>query len=89
MATRTVASVGTREYDELLRLLRETREAAGVSQESLSKTLGRARTFIGKIEAGTRRVDVVEFYQVAQALGLNPLTLFGSLAKRLDLINRK
>lgn len=84
MASRTVASVHTREYDELLRLLRDTREAAGISQEALSAKLGRARTFISKIEAGTRRVDVVEVFEIARGLDQNPLTLLEQFAKKTD-----
>lgn len=83
MASQSVASVQTKEYDELLRFLRETREAAEVSQEALSKRLGRARTYIGKIEAGTRRVDVIEFIAIANELKIKPTTLFETLIKRI------
>ncbi|MBS1701414.1 MAG: helix-turn-helix transcriptional regulator [Armatimonadetes bacterium] len=84
MATQSVASVQTKEYDELLKLLRETREAAEVSQEGLSKSLGRARTYIGKIEAGTRRVDVIEVITIAKELGLEPATFLDTLLKRVE-----
>lgn len=72
MATHTVASVGTRHYDELLKRLREAREATGISQEALSAKLGRSRTYIGKIEAGTRRLDLVELYLVLRSLEVQP-----------------
>lgn len=84
MATQSVASVRTKEYDELLKFLRETREAAEVSQEGLSKRLGKARTFIGKIEAGTRRVDVIEVIAIANELGIKPTAFIETLLKRLD-----
>ncbi len=83
VATRNVASVQTKEYDELLRLLRETREQANISQDRLSKSLGRARTFSSKIESGSRRVDVIEFIEIAKELGANPEDLFASLLKRI------
>jgi transcriptional regulator with XRE-family HTH domain len=83
VATRTVASVGTKEYDELLRLLRETREATCISQEVLSQKLGRARTYVSKIEAGTRRVDVIELFAIAAELGKNPVSLVQELFERL------
>ena len=84
MASQSVASVQTKEYDELLRLLRETREAADVSQEGLSKRLGKARTYIGKIEAGTRRIDVIEFIAIAGELGCRPTILLDKLLSRLE-----
>jgi len=84
MASRTVASVGTREYDELLRLLRETRESAGLSQEALSHLLGKSRTFIGKIEAGSRRVDVIELFAIVKLLDVKPLTFMKELHDRLE-----
>jgi transcriptional regulator with XRE-family HTH domain len=88
VAARTVASVGTKEYDELLRLLRETREAAHVSQETLSQRLGRARTYISKIEAGTRRVDVIELFAIAAELEKHPVALVQELHDRLKRLKR-
>lgn len=87
VAAGTVASVQTKEYDELLKLLRETREAAGISQETLSKMLQRSRTFISKIEAGTRRVDVIEFSLIATALGQSSVSLLAELEKRLRMVS--
>ena len=83
MATHSVASVGTREYDELLRLLREKREAMPISQELLSKKLGKARTYIEKIEAGRRRVDVIELFEIAKELDQNPIEFIGDLLRRI------
>lgn len=84
VATRTVASVGTREYDELLRLLRETRESVPISQEGLSRKLGRSRTYISKIESGTRRVDVIELFAIATCLEKSPVALVQALYDRLN-----
>ena len=38
---------------------------------------------ISLIETGQRRVDVLEFYAIARALGANPTELFDELAKKL------
>lgn len=67
----------------LRQLLRESREAAGVSQEGLSTRLSRAITYIGKVEAGTRRLDVIELRQIISALGVGLLSFMTELEKRL------
>jgi transcriptional regulator with XRE-family HTH domain len=55
-----------------------------MSQDTLSKKLGRSRTFIFKIEAGTRRVDVIELFLIAEALDVKPLALLAELSNRLQ-----
>lgn len=74
----------TREYDELLKLLREAREAGGISQEVLSKKIGRSRTFVSKIEEGTRRVDVVELFQLCTALQIDPIAFLTTYQKTVQ-----
>jgi transcriptional regulator with XRE-family HTH domain len=68
VATEPVASLRTKEYDALRSILREARLARGISQEILSKSLGRPITFIGKIEQGTRRLDLIELMEICDSL---------------------
>jgi transcriptional regulator with XRE-family HTH domain len=89
VATHSVASVGTKEYDELLRLLRETREALPISQELLSKKLGKARTYIEKIETGKRRVDVIELFAIATAMNQQPISFLQELHNRIEAFEPK
>lgn len=49
-------SIYTREYVVLLRLLREARERAGVSQVELAARLGQSQSFVSKLETGDRRI---------------------------------
>ena len=62
-------SIHLPEYQLLVQLLRETREKAGLTQVELSERLGRPQSFVAKIEAGERRLDVVELREVCAALG--------------------
>jgi ribosome-binding protein aMBF1 (putative translation factor) len=55
-------------YDEFCRVLRETRQAKGITQAQMAKALGRPQSFVAKIEGGERRVDVVEFLALADCL---------------------
>ena len=52
-----------------------TRKAAGVTQAQLATRMGRHQSFVSKYERGERRLDVVEFCQVAEALGQSPSKL--------------
>jgi transcriptional regulator with XRE-family HTH domain len=54
-------------------LLVEARKSAGITQADLSQRLKRPQSFVSKYERGERRLDVVEFGDVAKALGVDPL----------------
>ncbi|MEJ0010999.1 MAG: helix-turn-helix transcriptional regulator [Alphaproteobacteria bacterium] len=56
----------------LATLLRALRRKEGLTQEQLGKRLGRPQSFIAKVEAGQRRLDVVELLIIAQALRRAP-----------------
>lgn len=58
------------------------RKAAGITQVELAEWLGKPQSFVSKVERGERRLDVIEFCQVAEALGHNPAKL---LQKFIDL----
>ena len=81
MGETAVDSVQSPEYDQLLKLLRRTREEVGVSQRELSRRLGKASSYIGKIEVGTRRLDVVELIRLLKALGSDLANFLGEYAK--------
>ena len=49
-------------------LLIQARQKAGLTQADLAGLLRRPQSFVSKFEAGERRLDVVEFLEVAQAL---------------------
>lgn len=77
-----VASLNTSEYDDLLAVLRAARQEKGVSQEKLSALLDQSVNYVFKIEQKERRIDVVEFAQLARALGIDPEELFRRFIKR-------
>ncbi len=53
-------------------LMTEARKATGLSQAELAAKISRPQSFVSKYELGERRLDVVEFLEVAEALGVNP-----------------
>jgi DNA-binding XRE family transcriptional regulator len=63
-------------HKALLAVLVASRREAGLSQRELAKRLKLAPSVVGKIETGERRLDVVEFTAWAEALKLEPLTMY-------------
>jgi ribosome-binding protein aMBF1 (putative translation factor) len=74
---KTLRSKGHR---ALIDILVESREQAGLTQRDLAARLKRPHSFIGRIEAGERRVDVIEFIEITRVMGLDPKHLFAKLA---------
>ena len=69
-------SLQSAEYARLIALLVATRHKAGIRQQALAKKLRKPQSFVAKYEGGERRLDVVEFITIAEALGADPLKLF-------------
>ena len=68
---------------ELLReILAARRDAAGVTQMELAARLRRPQSWVSKVEHGERRIDVVEFLEVTEALGCEAMDILAEL-KRL------
>lgn len=65
-------SIYTKRYQRFRKLLVDARKAKGLSQTALAEQLARVQTFVSKYERGERRLDVVEFLDVAAALGIDP-----------------
>ena len=68
-------SVYTERYERFRMLLVQAREVAGLTQVALAEKLSRPQSFVSKYEQGERRLDVVEFLEIAQAIGLDPCEL--------------
>ena len=76
MANKPVRSVNSAAYDALLEVLRAAREQSGQTTSSLSKAMGEGPMFVHKVEHRERRLDVVEFAEMARTLGIEPRELF-------------
>ena len=69
---RTVRSTGRPEHEILGQLLRERREAAGLTQRQLAAELGRTHAFVWKIESGTQHVDLPTLFDLAKLTNAEP-----------------
>lgn len=63
----------------------ETRKERGISQCDLAARLGRPQSFVSKFESGERRLDVVEFLEVCQALGTSAVAIVQRLEQETGL----
>lgn len=61
-------------YEYLRSELKKARLNASLKQADVAKTLGRPQSYISKIESGERTLDVIEYINLCQAMGLNPST---------------
>lgn len=66
----------TREHGALIGVLASNREKAGLSQRDLAARLKRPHSFVGRMEAGERRIDVIEFIAIAEAIDADPVEPF-------------
>lgn len=62
-------------YRRIIDRLREARLAAKLTQTELAVKLGRHQSFVAKVEGYERRLDVLEFVQMAEAIGTDTAKL--------------
>ena len=74
-------SLGSARHKALIELLIAKREAAGMTQTQLADKLGEYQSFVARLESGQRRVDVVEFMELAHILGFEPAHAIKALSK--------
>jgi len=72
----------TKDYERFRHILIQTRKAAGITQTELSAKLSRPQSYVSKYERGERRLDVIEFLEVAKALGVDPQEVLKSFTDR-------
>lgn len=74
-------SVFSPAYGRLREWLTEARQARGVTQTELAARLGRQQSFVSKYERGERRLDFVEFLEIADALQADACDLVTQLRR--------
>ena len=63
---RTLRSAG---HVALMAALKQARLEAGLTQTDVAERLKRPQSFVAKYENGERRIEVVDFVQIVQAIG--------------------
>ena len=73
-------SIFTPEYRVFIKLLRETRREAGVTQVQLAAKLRTTQSIVSKWERGELRLDVVQIQSICRAIG----TTLVAVAREFD-----
>jgi len=74
-----VKSLRSPRHRTLCATLIAARKASKLSQHELARRLRTSQTVIARIEIGERRVDVVEFIDLARAVKLDPREVLSRL----------
>jgi len=72
-------SVFSPRYRRFRELLIQARKDAGLTQNELADRLNRPQSFVSKYENGERRLDLIEFLDVAAILRIDAITFIGDL----------
>ena len=76
-------SLRTPQQQLLQDLLINLRKSKNFTQTDIAQKLGRPQSFVAKYEGGERRLDVVEFVDVARVLDADPCEVLASLIQGL------
>jgi transcriptional regulator with XRE-family HTH domain len=68
-------------YNRSIELLIAARESAGLTQWDVADRLGKPQSFVSKYERQERRIDMAEYIEIAQALGVDPAKLVAKLLR--------
>ena len=64
-------TLGSARHKFLVDFIVSRREAAGLTQAQLAEKLGEYQSFVARLESGQRRIDVIEFIEIARVLGFD------------------
>jgi len=66
-------------YKKLRLTLATARSQSGMTQTDLAAKLQRPQSFVSKYESGQRHLDVLEFIEVCNALGVSPVAALSEI----------
>jgi transcriptional regulator with XRE-family HTH domain len=78
-----VQSMFTAAYREVVQTVVRVRTDAGLTQRALAHKLGREQSYVGRIETGQRRLDIVEFVWICKVCGADPVVATQGLLKSI------
>jgi len=78
-AAHMTKSVFSDRYGRFLAVMVQARKDAGLTQSELASRLGKPQSYISKAERGERRLDVIEFIEMTEALSADPAALISQL----------
>ena len=89
MKKRLSKSLYTPEWDALCAILKRLREAQKLTQQQLSDGLKQPQSFVAKVEAGQRKLDLRQFVIYTRALKADPSRVMRKFLKAFDDLDGK
>jgi ribosome-binding protein aMBF1 (putative translation factor) len=71
------------DYHSAIETTKAAREGLGISQRELARRLEKHPSFVNKIEKLERRLDVLEFIAIAEAMEIDCARLLSDIRERL------
>lgn len=71
----------------MLEVLVKARASTGMKQADVGKIIGRHQSYISNIERGERRLDVVEFHELVEAMGFDSVKMYRKIVSIIRKIN--
>ncbi len=68
------------EYAKLIELVREARIASKLQQKEICDRLAKPKNYLNKVERGERRLDVVELFELCDAMEIDAIELLQAFA---------
>ena len=67
----------------VVEVVKAARIAAGLKQTDLAERIEKDQSWVSLVEGSQRRLDVVEFIKLAQALGIRPSTMLDEIVEKI------
>lgn len=75
------SSIFSKNYTVFREMLSSYRKEANLTQQNLAEKLNKPQSFVSKYESGERRLDLIEFLEVAEALQFDVFEFIRKLQK--------
>lgn len=62
-------------YELFQKALADARQEKGLTQSEVAARLRKPQSYVSKYESGERRLDVIEFLEVCEAMSVSPSTI--------------
>ena len=79
-----IKTIHSRQSECIRKMIVALRTNAGFTQRQLAEKLQRERSFIGRLELGERRLDMVEFFWLCRACEADPAKEAARLMRQLE-----
>lgn len=75
------SSIFSKRYDVFRELITKSRLDASITQSALAQKLNKPQSYVSKYESGERRLDVIEFLEVLEAINVDSCDFLKLLEK--------